>query len=594
MEVFRNGMADPELLPMDLPVSPDYVVGPGDGLAIDIWGGIAQRFVRTVDSEGRLALPEVGPLLVSGRTLGDVQESVQKILRTQFRDVSADVSLSRLRTIRVYVVGDVAYPGAYEISSLSTPLNAMFVASGPTDNGSVRLARHYRGKDLVQEVDVYDLLLRGVRSDVKQLQNGDTVLVPPIGPQVKVEGMVRRPAIYELHREEALAEVLELAGGILPAATLRSIQVQRLEAHEKRTMLSLDISESNPDEARTALESFLVQDGDEIRIFPIAPYNQSAVYLQGHALRPGRYSFKEGMKVTDLISSYKELLPEPAPKYAEIIRLNPPDFRPSVESFDLGAAMANPDAAPALQPMDTLRVFSRYDFEEPPRVWVGGEVFNPGTYRTSGQVHLRDAIHLAGGITPDAMISNAQLFRHLPDSKLKIFSVNLGNALTGDTIDNILLQPRDRVVIHRNLAKVDPPSVYVKGEISKPGRYPLTTNMRVSDLLRLAGGLKRSAHSQSAALTRYLVENGQNTIGEHQEIDIGAALARDPSSDVPLRDGDTLAIRQVPGWKDIGASITVAGESLNGLADSCQQPTLRARCSSVSRCKIFKRKAGRS
>ena len=131
-EIFRNGTRAMDAIPMDLPVGPDYVVGPGDGLSINLWGGVSQRMVRAVDREGRINLPEAGPLLVSGRTLGEVQESVQQVLRTQFRDVSADVSLSRLRTIRVYVVGEVAEPGAYDISSLSTPLNALFAAGGIT------------------------------------------------------------------------------------------------------------------------------------------------------------------------------------------------------------------------------------------------------------------------------------------------------------------------------------------------------------------------------------------------------------------------------------------------------------------------------
>src|SRR5256884_1128635 len=140
-------------LPMDLPVGPSYVVGPGDSLAIDLWGGVSQRLLRTVDREGRVALPEAGPVLVSGRSLGDVQQEVQRVLRTQFRDVSADVSLQRLRTVRVYVVGNVASPGAYDVSSLSTPLNALFAAGGVTPQGSLRRLQHYRGKQLVEEVD---------------------------------------------------------------------------------------------------------------------------------------------------------------------------------------------------------------------------------------------------------------------------------------------------------------------------------------------------------------------------------------------------------------------------------------------------------
>ncbi len=564
LDVFRNGTPDSGSYPMDLPVGPDYVVGPGDGLAIDLWGGVAQRLYRIVDREGRLSLPEVGPILVSGHTMTEVQQTVQHILRTQFRDVSADVSLSRLRTVRVYVVGDVQHPGAYDISSLSTPLNALFAAGGCTAEGSLRSLKHFRGKQLIEEVDAYDLLLRGVRSDLKRLENGDTLLVSPIGPQITVEGMVRRPAIYELHGEKNLAEVLELAGGILPTAALRHIEVQRVEAHQKRTMLSLDIAETGdaPTLAKQ-FETFAVQSGDVVHIFPIAPYNQNAVYLQGHVLRPGRYSFQPGMKLTDIVSSQADLLPEPAAKYAEIIRLNAPDYRPSVESFSLAAALANPAAAPELQPLDTLRIFSRYDFEDPPSVWVGGEVRHSGAYRTSGEAHLRDAIYLAGNVTADAFLDTAQLIRNSPDGSLKILSINLRNALAGDPLDNILLQPRDRIVVHRNPAKVDPPSVFVRGEVAKPGRYLLTTNLHVQDLLRLAGGLKRSAFAESADLTRYSFNKPEEKIGEHREVSIAAALAGDPSEDLSLRDGDILTIRQLPGWNDIGASITVKGEAVH-------------------------------
>ena len=159
MDVFRNGTGNSDDLPMDLPAGPDYVLGPGDGLSIELWGGVAQRLQRVVDREGRVALPEVGAVQVSGRSLGDVQHLVQSVLRTQFRDVEADVSLARIRSVRVYVVGDVARPGAYDISSLSTPLNALYAAGGPTSRGSLRHLRHYRGNQLVEEIDAYDLLL---------------------------------------------------------------------------------------------------------------------------------------------------------------------------------------------------------------------------------------------------------------------------------------------------------------------------------------------------------------------------------------------------------------------------------------------------
>jgi polysaccharide export outer membrane protein len=561
LDVFRNGTREVDGVPMDLPVGPDYVVGPGDGLAIDVWGGFSQRFVRTVDREGRIALPEAGPLLVSGRTLGDVQQAVQQALRTQYQDASADISLSRLRTIRIYVVGEVAEPGAYDISSLSTPLNALFAAGGITPRGSLRALKHYRGKELIEEVDAYDLLLRGVGSDLKRLENGDSLVVPPVGSQVTVSGMVRRPAIYELQDESSLGDVIELAGGILPAAALQHVEVQRLQAHERRTMLNVNLSQSDdPATLAKQLSAIKIEDGDEIHIFPIAPYNESAIYLQGHVLRPGKYSYRQGMKLADVVTSYGDLLPEPAGQYAEIVRLNPPDFRPSVESFDLSAALANPASGPTLQPLDTVRIFSRYDFEPAPTVWVGGEVRAPGDYRTSGQVRLRDAIYLAGGVSPDSALDSAQLFRSQPDGTMKIISVKLNEALAGNPADNLILIPRDRILVHRSLGKLDPPTVHIKGEVAKPGQYPLTTNLHVEDLIRAAGGLKRSADTRQADLTSYAEGEVRAVSVKSRSIELSEAMNGAESQNVLLRDGDVLTIRRSPGWNDIGASVTVKGE----------------------------------
>jgi protein involved in polysaccharide export with SLBB domain len=519
---------------------------------------------RTVDREGRVSLPEVGPLLVSGKSLADVQQSLQQLLRTEFRQVSVDVSLGRIRTIRVYEVGDIASPGAYDISSLSTPLNALFVAGGPTQKGSMRIVKHYRGNQLIEDVDLYDLLLHGVKNNLMRLENGDSVLVPPIGRQVTVEGMVRRPAIYELKDEKNLASVLDLAGGLLPTATLRHIEVQRVVSHERQTMLSFDLPEIDNDAQVTKkLEAFEIYDGDRIRVFPIAPYNQDAVYLEGHVIRPGRYSYRSNMKITDVIASYKDLLPEPANQYAEIIRLNAPDFRPTVESFDLAGALANPEQSPVLHAMDTVRIFSRFDFENPPTVSVLGDVRGPGTYRTTGQIHLSDAVHLAGGLSPDAKTEDAQVFRYLPDGKFKIFSVSLSSALEGDPNANILLQPRDRLLIHRNPDAIEPASVYVKGDVGKPGRYPLTTNMTVADLIHVGGGLRPSANTQTADLTHYEWGDKQVLTGQHKPIAIAAALSGEANANLPLSNGDVLTIRQLPGWNDIGASISVRGEVMN-------------------------------
>ncbi len=560
-EVFENGTSNPDQLPIDLPAGPDYVLGPGDTVSIDLWGSVSQRLHRTIDREGRLSLPEIGAIQASGHTLGDVQHIVQTALRTQFRQLEADISLDRVRTVRVYVVGDVERPGAYDISSLSTPLNALYEAGGPTSKGSLRLVKHLRGNQLVENVDLYDLLLHGVHAGMQRLESGDTILVPPVGQQVTLEGMVRRPAIYELAGEKSLAEVLELAGGVLPSGTLRHVDVERVQAHESRAMLSLDIPESDSDASVTdALEKFQIADGDKIKISPILPFADKSVYLDGHVFRPGKYAYRDGMKITDLIHGYRDLLPEPYQQHAEIIRLNAPDYKPQIIAFNLGEALEGKDQNIALKPFDTVRIFSRFDFEDPPIITVTGEVRDPGDHVTNGATYLRDAVFLAGNTTPDAELDDVQVFRKTHDGKLRVLNADLSKAIAGDPKENILLEPQDRVFVHKDVTRLNPVTVEIHGEVARPGTYPLGSEMTAAELVRVAGGLKRSAYTQEADLTRYTIENGNKMESEHIQVQIGEALSGTADTDMRLKPGDVLTIRQVPGWKDIGATIKVEGE----------------------------------
>jgi protein involved in polysaccharide export with SLBB domain len=559
-EVFENGTGNLDQLPMDLPAGPEYVLGPGDGVDIDLWGSVSQRLHRTVDREGRLSLPEIGAIQAAGHTLGDVQHMVQTALRTQFRQLEADVSLDRLRTVRVYVVGDVERPGAYDISSLSTPLNALYEAGGPTSKGSLRTVKHYRGNQLVENVDLYDLLLHGVHSGMQRLESGDTILVPPVGQQVTIEGMVRRPAIYELDGEKSLAEVLELAGGVLPSGTLRHIDVERVQAHESRTMLGLNIPENNKGDITEALEKFQIDDGDTVKISPILPFADKTVYLDGHVFRPGKYAYSDGMKVTDLVHSYRDLLPEPYNQHAEIIRLEPPDYKPEIIAFNLGEAMEGKGQDLTLKPFDTVRIFGRFDFEDPPIITVSGEVRDPGDHATNGATYLRDAIFLAGNATPDADLNDVQVFRKTHDGKLEVLNADLSKAIAGDPKENIMLAPQDRVFVHKDVKRLQPAIVEVQGQVARPGSYPLGTDMTASELVRVAGGLTPSAYAEQADLTRYTIESGTKMESEHIPVQIGEALNGTADADMRLRSGDVLTVGQVAGWKDIGATVKVDGE----------------------------------
>src|SRR5262249_37814965 len=293
--LFRNSAAVAgDKAPIDIPVGPDYVIGPGDELVVEYWGSTSQRLVLTVDREGRVVLPDAGAFIAAGRTLAEVRQDVQRLLTRQLRNIVVDVTLGKLRTVRVYVVGDVKNPGAYDISSLSTCLSALIVAGGPTDTGSYRLVKHYRGPKLMEEVDLYDLMLKGVSSAQVHIASGDSILVPPAGPQVTVAGAVRRPAVYELRNESSLDQVLQLAGGVPVSGQLSSLKLERIEAHKQKEMLNVSFPAGDAPGSEESFKRVQVKDGDAITVASILPVSNRAVYLTGHVFRPGKYPFSEG------------------------------------------------------------------------------------------------------------------------------------------------------------------------------------------------------------------------------------------------------------------------------------------------------------
>lgn len=508
--IFLNPRGSTEALPMDLPAGPDYVLGPGDGLFINLWGSVSQRMNVTVDRGGQIALPEAGGVMVAGQTLAAAQQRIQRVLSAQFKNARVDVSLTRLRTVRVYVVGDVGQPGAYDISSLSTPLNALFAAGGPTPQGSLRTVRHYRGKQLVREVDLYDLILNGIRSDVERLQPGDSILVPPVGAQVTVAGMVKRPAVYELRNEKELSEVLELAGGVLVSAAMRQIKVERIEAHQKRVTLSVNLPDAaagNQESLRRALRDFPVQDGDRVSISPILPYSDSTIYLQGHVFRPGRYSYHPGMEIAEVLRSYQDLLPEPA-EHAEIIRLTLPDYRPQVIEFKLSDVLGGEDPI-ELQPFDTIHIFGRYEIDAP-MVSIYGEVLRPGDYPLSEGMTAAALVRMAGGFKRSAVTHNADITSYVVQNgeqvRTKHETVEISKAIEGDRKMDLSLKPNDVLTIHQLAGWKDVgSSMAIHGEVMYPGTYGIEEGEKLSSLMKRAGGYRPMAYPEGAVLERVQV-----------------------------------------------------------------------------------------
>jgi protein involved in polysaccharide export with SLBB domain len=505
-EVFLSrGMSGKEAA-LDMPVGPDYILGPGDGVNIDLWGGLSQRFTKTIDREGTIVLPEVGPVVLAGLTLERAQTMIQNALGTQFRNARVEVTVTRMRTIRIYVVGDVQRPGAYDLHSLSTPINALYAAGGPTAIGSLRIVRHLRGKQLVREVDLYDFFLHGVRPDTERLQPGDTILVPPAGPQITVAGMVKRPAIYELKNETQLSQVLDLAGGLLVSAAMGQIKVERIEAHENRVTVSVNFPEGgSPDALRKSLTSFVVQDGDHVMVAPILPYSERAIYLEGHVVRPGKYPYRDEMSLTDVIHSYQDLLPEPAER-AALVRLRPPDYRPETIEFTLSEALIGNDPI-HLQPFDTVRIYSRYEVD-PPKVKIEGEIAEPGSYPLPEGMTAAQLVRMAGGFKRSALLTEADLVSYEVKSGKKVVThratINIGRAVTDkDSSADVILKPGDILIIHQLSGWNDVgATMTLEGEVTYPGEYGIQEGEKLSSVVKRAGGFRSTAYPTGAVLVR--------------------------------------------------------------------------------------------
>jgi protein involved in polysaccharide export with SLBB domain len=511
-EVFTNrdrvtggGLAN-RTTPVDLPIGPDYVLGAGDGLTINLWGGISQSFNRVIDREGKIALPEAGSLVVAGLTLQQARSNIESALKQQYHNAQVDVTIGRLRTVRVYVVGDVQRPGAYDVSSLSTPLNAIYEAGGPTSVGSLRIVRHYRGQQLVREVDLYDFFLRGERMDDERLQAGDTLLIPPSGPQVAIFGMVKRPAIYELKASATLKDVLDNAGGVTVAAALNHITIDRIDPNKQRETVTLESSATDTPQATLAqLASFAVKDGDRIHVAAILPYSERAIYLEGHVARPGKLPYRDGMQLTDVIHSYQDLLPEPAAK-GDIVRLVAPDFHPETIPFDLADALIG-NSSITLQPFDTIRILGRYEVDAP-QVTIRGEVLRPGSYALSQDMTPMKLVTMAGGYKRDALLTNADLASYTIKNGEKVITERTEIPIGSEVFSHASLKSGDILTIHQLSGWNDiGASVILDGEVTYPGSYGLQEGERLSGVLRRAGGLRDTAYAAGAVLVRNQVRD---------------------------------------------------------------------------------------
>lgn len=519
--------------PLDVPIGPDYVIGAGDSLTVDLWGGVTQSMTRVVDRDGRLLLPDTAPISVAGLPLSRAQNVIETALQRQYRNAHAAVTVARPRSVRIYVAGDVQRPGGYDVSSLATPLSALYAAGGPTAAGSLRRALHYRGKQLVEEIDLYDFLLHGVQNGSARFESGDSLLVPPAGLQVAISGAVKRPAIYELlTNESTLATAVDDAGGLTAAASPGHVRIERIDANQQRETVTVSLKHSeDPKLSLDAMSSFAVKDGDRIYIEPILPYSTRVVYLEGHVVRPGRLPYSDGMRLSDALTGYRDMLPEPSER-GEIVRLVVPDLHAETINFTLSDVLSGKADLP-LEPFDTIRILGRYEADAP-QVTILGEVLRPGVYPLSENMTAAQLVRMAGGFKRDALLENADLTSYdvVNGNGIagNLVTVRIGAAVSGsETQADVRLKPGDILMIHQMTGWNEiGQSVSIVGQVKYPGSYGFKEGERLSSVLRRAGGFLPAAYPMGAVLVREQVRELQEKSREEliRQIETNSAAAR--------------------------------------------------------------------
>jgi protein involved in polysaccharide export with SLBB domain len=512
------------------------------------------------------------------------------VLKRQFRDAQVSVVVSELRSVRVYVVGDVQRPGGYDLSALSTPVSALYAAGGPTAVGSLRTMKHYRGEKLVEDVDLYDFLLHGIRNSATRFESGDTLLVPPAETLVAISGAVRRPAIYELKAGEAsLAKVIDSAGGLTAAASLGNIVVERIDGdHQRRTMSLRDASQPQANLNELAAR-FELKDGDKIKVDPILPYSKQVVYLAGHVVRPGRVGYADGMRLSDVLRSYEEILPEPA-SHGEIVRLMSPDLHPETIDFNVPDVLIG-NANVELKPFDTIRVFGRYEADAP-TVSIRGEVLRPGNYPMTDGMSAAKLVRAAGGFKRDALQESADLTSYeIHDGKQiaeRLAAVRIGAAVTGtDPQADVPLKPGDILTVHQ-ISNWDDigQSVTVQGQVLYPGSYGFSDGERLSSVLLRAGGLLPTAYPLGAVLIREQVKDLEQKSRDElvRQIEANAAAARlSPSVSSAngagalqlIREQQTQIVSDLKGHPPVGRMVIHIGADIQSWANTPADIELR-------------------
>jgi protein involved in polysaccharide export with SLBB domain len=499
-----------------VPTPTNYVIGPGDEIIITLWGETQQTYDVTVSKNGDVMIPEAGLINVNGLSLDALKAKLFNRLSQVYATLatgktSLNISTGKLRSVKIYVLGEVNKPGGYTLPGLSSAFTALYYCGGPTINGSLRNVKVLRGGKEISSIDLYNYILKGDKSKDVRLQDEDIIFVPPVGRRVALAGSVFRPAIYELKDGEDLHDLINFAGGINFNAYFQRVHIERIIPFNQRkdfsnNILSIDLNFNTVNELSKS--NYKLVDGDVVTIPVINKLPQNMVTISGDVRQPGVYElFGPNMTIRDLIFRADSLFPDAFLDKAVLIRTLPNEKK-KIIAFDLKKALqGDPSNNFTLKNRDEVQIYKDETFFPTRTVQISGEVKKPGTFTRFNNMTLTDLMILAGGLTDSATTNNIEISR-MDTVNTQIFAkkfiVNLPKDYWNiDKSQDFVLEDYDRVLIKADTSKTFDQTVSLSGEVQFPGVYTiLYRGEKLDDFIKRAGGFKDDAYKEAIFLRR--------------------------------------------------------------------------------------------
>lgn len=510
-EVFgRNIFNNPNLTfepNMNMATPANYRIGAGDNLIIDVWGASQETFEGEVSPDGTVTIPGVGPIKLAGQTVSQANAILKQRLGQYYGDSNIQMTLGSTRSIQVQVMGEVKTPGTYTLSALSSSFNALYMAGGISDIGTLRDIKVYRSGKVIASVDVYDYILNGNISGDVRLQDNDIIVVGPYDELVKIAGRVKRPMFYEMKKGETLKSALDYSGGFAGDAYKKNVRLVRKggtgSEYSMHTIGEFDMG------------GFEVQDGDSIYVDSVIARYSNMAEVRGAVFHPGMYEV--GGSITDIkgLIEAADGVMEGAFLNRAVMHRQKEDMTLEVLSVDLKGILEGTSPDIPLRKNDVLFVPSRTDLLTEQTLRITGEVIYPGTYQYADNTTLEDLILQAGGLTNEASTAKVDVFRRLYNASAtetseqisETFSFALKDGFVVDGEAGFVLQPFDVVAVRRSPMSADLLSVSISGSVNFTGSYTMTSkSYKLSDLVKAAGGLTNLAYAKGARLERTMTE----------------------------------------------------------------------------------------